>query len=168
LALTDYSYPLCSCYVLNKRALSMDWDRAIERNSEALKTIVAALFAMLGDATASRLPRELHRAVLSILRPAESALRRLIVIAARGLEAKPAPARPMPQGLIIRGQGNHLSFPLFDRRKRFGSKRRASGPRALPRIHVFGSDPRIMAPRPAPLPAFRRPMMATSAPAASF
>jgi hypothetical protein len=138
------------------RNAAMDWDRAIERNSEALKAIVAGLFAMLGLAggvTAERLPRELHRAVLSVLRPAESALRRLIVIAARGLVAKPAPARPVPQGLIIRGGGHRLSFQLFDRRKRFGFQRRVSGPRALPRIHVFGSDPRIMAPRPAPLPA---------------
>ncbi|MGE3876235.1 MAG: hypothetical protein AB7F74_25040 [Parvibaculaceae bacterium] len=137
----------------------MDWDRAIERNSEALKAIVAALFAMLGlkdDATVARLPRELHRAVLSVLRPAESALRRLIVIAARGLVAKPAPARPMPQGLVIRSGGNRLSFQLFDRRKRFASGRKASGPRALPRIHIFGSDPRLApfksAPPPAPAP----------------
>jgi hypothetical protein len=135
----------------------MDWDRAIERNSEALKTIVAALFAMLGDATAARLPRELHRAVLSVLRPAESALRRLIVIAARGMVAKPVSARPMPTGLVIQGGGNRLSFPLFDRRKRFGSQRRATGPRALPRIHIFGSDPRLTplwsAPAPRPVPA---------------
>jgi hypothetical protein len=41
----------------------MDWDRAIERNSEALKVIVAGLFAMLGLAsgtTVARLPRPLH------------------------------------------------------------------------------------------------------------
>jgi hypothetical protein len=151
--LTDYSYPVCSCYVLIGQKLTMDWNRAIERNSEALKAIVAALFAMLGDTTAARLPRELHRAVLGILRPAESALRRLIVIAARGMVAKPVSARPMPTGLIIRGGGNRLSFPLFDRRKRFGSKRRITGPRALPRIHIFGSDPRIWAPRSAPPPA---------------
>jgi hypothetical protein len=88
----------------------MDWDRAIERNSEALKAIVATLFAMLGDAAAARLPRELHRAALRVLRPAESALRRLIVIAARDLKAEPAPARPKPQGLIIRGGGNRLAF----------------------------------------------------------
>jgi hypothetical protein len=139
----------------------MDWDRAIERNSEALKAIVAGLFALLGlagGAKMERLPRELHRAVLSVLRPAESALRRLIVIAARGLKAKPAPARPMPQGLIIRSGGKRLSFQLFDRRKRFASRRRRSGPRALPRIHVLGGDPRLVplwsAPttRPAPAP----------------
>ena len=69
----------------------MDWARAIERNSEALKGIVEALFAMLGlagDATVARIPQPLHRAVLRVLRPAESAVRRLIVIAARGLVVK--------------------------------------------------------------------------------
>jgi hypothetical protein len=139
----------------------MDWNRAIERNSEVLKAIVAVLFAMLGlqgGATVDRLPRPLHRAVLGILRPAESALRRLIVIAARGLTAKPDPARPMPQGLIIRSGGNRLSFQLFDRRKRFVLQRQGSGPLALPRIHIFGSDPRLaplwsaLATRPAPDP----------------
>ena len=69
----------------------MDWNLAIKRNSEALKAIVDALFAMLrlgGDDTVSRIPPRLHRAVLRVLVPAESAVRRLIVIAARGLVVK--------------------------------------------------------------------------------
>ena len=78
----------------------MDWDLAIKRNSESLNAIVVALFAMLGEATASRIPRSLNSAVLLILRPAESAVRRLIVIAARGLVVKVAPSRPMPLSLI--------------------------------------------------------------------
>ena len=60
----------------------MDWARAIERNSEALKGIVETLFAMLGLAGSdmvARIPQPLHRAVLRVLRPAESALRRLII-----------------------------------------------------------------------------------------
>ena len=50
-----------------------DWDGAIKHHSEALKSIVAALFAMLGlDGTdaVSRIPPRLHRAVLRELRPA--------------------------------------------------------------------------------------------------
>ncbi len=86
----------------------MDWARAIERNSEALGAIVAALFVMLGSQAVARLARPLHRAVLNVLVPAESAMRRLIVIAARGLKAKPAPSRPMPRGPIGRG-GRHAS-----------------------------------------------------------
>jgi len=128
----------------------MDWARAIERNSEALKGILAALFAMLGTiggAAPARVPRPLHRAVLFVLRPAESAVRRLIVIAARGLVAKPAPSRPLPQGLIGRGGRRRLSFPLFDPRKRCGT-----GPRALPRIHIFASDPRVTALWSSPAP----------------
>ena len=75
----------------------MDWDLAIKRNGEALKGIIADLFAMLelaGEGMVARLPRSVHSAVLRVLRPAESAVRRLIVIAARGLVVKLAPSRP--------------------------------------------------------------------------
>ena len=54
----------------------IDWDLAIKRNSEALRGIVAGLFAMLeiaGGEAVSRLPRSVHSAVLRVLRPAESA-----------------------------------------------------------------------------------------------
>ncbi|MBZ0218125.1 MAG: hypothetical protein K8F25_16330, partial [Fimbriimonadaceae bacterium] len=82
----------------------MDWDLVIKRKSEALDAVVAGLFAMLelsGEATVSRLPRAVYFAVLRVLRPAESAVRRLIVIAARGLVVKVAPSRPMPKGHTI-------------------------------------------------------------------
>mgnify|MGYP001351667103 CR=1 FL=1 len=75
--------------------MDFDWARAIERNSEALNGIVAELFAMLGlagEAVVGRIPQPLHRAVLHVLRPAESAVRRLIIIAARGLVVKLKPA----------------------------------------------------------------------------
>ena len=101
----------------------MDWARAIERNSEALKGIVAALFAMLGlagTAMVARIPQPLHRAVLRVLRPAKSAVRRLVVIAAQGLVVKLAPSRPMPAGPIGKGGGSRRpSFQLFDPRKNF-------------------------------------------------
>jgi hypothetical protein len=134
----------------------MDWARAIERNSEALKEIVAALFAMLGLAgsdTVARIPEPLHRAVLRVLRPAESAMRRLIVIAARGLVVKLAPSRPMPAGQIGKGGRSRPSFPLFDPRKNFAGPRRRAFARIAPRIHIFGSDPRVAALWPAPQPA---------------
>ena len=128
----------------------MDWARALERNSEALKGIIEALFAMLGldgDAAVSRIPRSVHSAVLRQLRPAESAVRRLIIIAARGLVVKLAPSRPKPgrpigKGGPIRQSGSsRASFQLFDSRKNFAPRRRAR--RNPPRIHIFESDGRL-------------------------
>ena len=124
----------------------MDWARAIERNSEALKGIVAELFAMLGlagEAPRLRIPQPLHRAVLRVLRPAESAVRRLIVIAARGLVVKVAPSRPKPVGPIGKGGGSRPpSFQLFDPRKNFAELRlhRRKFMRNPPRIHFFPYD----------------------------
>ena len=134
----------------------MDWAKAIDRNSEALKAIVAALFAMLELAgTVSRLPRSVHSAVLRVLRPAESAVRRLVVIAARGLVVKLAPSRPMLAGPIGKGSGHSPpSFQLFDPRKNFACLRqhRQAIARIPPRIHIFGSDPRVAALWAAPQP----------------
>ena len=128
----------------------MDWDLAIKRNSEALKGIIAALFAMLGladDTTVGRIPKSLHSAVLLVLRPAESAVRRLIVIAARGLVVKVASSRPMPKGQIIgKGDGSRLpSFQFFDTRKYFPElcQRRVKYAKYPPRIHFFGPGSRV-------------------------
>jgi hypothetical protein len=129
----------------------MDWAGAIQRNSEALKGIIANLFAMLGpadDALVSRIPRSVHSAVLRLLRPTESAVRRLIVIAARGLvvKLKPVASRPMPKlaGAIGKGVPSRPSFQLFDQRKNFARRRR--GRRVVPRIHIFGNtDPTVAA-----------------------
>jgi hypothetical protein len=125
----------------------VDWARAIERNSEALKGIIAGLFAMLelaGGITVALLPRSVHSAVLRVLWPAESAMRRLIIIAARGLVVKLPPSppvpRPKPVGSIRKGGRSRLSFQLFDSRKNFAIRRRRKGPRVVPRIHFFNSD----------------------------
>lgn len=141
----------------------MDWARAIERNSEALKAIVEALFTMLGlagELTVARIPKPLHSAVLRVLRPAESTMRRLIVIAARGLVVKLRPSRPMPKGQIISKGGNSRpSFKLFDPRKRFPELRQPGRrpTRRHPRIHFFGNDPRMVALWPAPRPVVDLP-----------
>ncbi len=134
----------------------MDWDSAIKRNSEALKGIIEALFVLLGlDRTdaASRIPRSLHSAVLQVLRPAESAVRRLIVIAARNI-VKLAPSLPMTAGKVIgKGGGNSsLSFQLFDPRKKVAPLRVRKFTRLVPRIHFFPHDPRISALFPASRP----------------
>jgi hypothetical protein len=128
----------------------MDWARAIERNRDALAAILSGLFAMLGLAA-----RQLHRAVLRVLRPAESAMRRLIVIAARGLVVKPLPARPMPAGGVVgKGGASRPVFQLFDPRKRFAHQRR-SGKRGNPRILTFWGDPHLVPLWSTPQPIFK-------------
>lgn len=126
----------------------MDWARAIEINQTALTRIVAALIAMVGLAAqgaAARVPQPLYRAALRVLRPAESAVRRLIVIAARGVVVKPHSVRPMPQGLALaRAGGARASFQLFDARKRFCPVRpRSPGLKTEPRVFVFGESPLV-------------------------
>jgi hypothetical protein len=101
----------------------MDWAKAVEINRIALTRVVAEIFALLGlvaGGTVDRLPRGLYLAAERLLRPAESALRRLIVIAARGLVVKPSPTRVMPKGLVILSKGaKAMSFRLFDTRTTF-------------------------------------------------
>src|SRR5919108_6239472 len=129
----------------------MDWDRAIERNRQPLLRIVESLFAMIGLNEAGpvdRLARPLYRAVLLVLRPAEAAVRRLIIVAARGMVVKASPKRAAPVGLAITGTGQgRMSFRLFDRRRRFdgGNERPTRGPQPQPRIRFLdvGFDPRI-------------------------
>jgi len=142
----------------------MDWDLAIKRNSEALKGIIEVLFALLGlDGTdaAQRIPKSLHSAVLQVLRPAESAVRRLIVIAARGLVVKLAPARPMPEGRKIgKGRGSRLpSFQLCDTRKDFPELRqhRVKYAKYPPRILFFGPGSKVDDLWPSPPPAAEPP-----------
>ncbi|MFN0190491.1 MAG: hypothetical protein ACKVP5_00735 [Aestuariivirga sp.] len=94
----------------------MDWDLAMNRNRDALLRIVASLFAMLGlseGAAIDRIPRVLHTAILRILRPAEAAVRRLIVAAARGMVVKPAVPRAAPKdGFAGKGKGSRKR-PVF-------------------------------------------------------
>ncbi len=124
----------------------MDWDRVIERNQAALIRIVAMLIAMVEMGTGTMallLPPSLYRGVSRMLLPTESAVRRLIAIAARGLKVKPALIRPMPKGLVLAAKGGgQIAFQLFDTRQRFSrnSQRRSA---ANPRIHVFADSPLI-------------------------
>ncbi len=88
--------------------MAVEWDCVVEHNREALKRILAMMVTMVaagaaavaGEAARPTLPRHLYRAVLAILHPAESAARRLIVVAARGLSLpKPRlkPCVPKPR-----------------------------------------------------------------------
>jgi hypothetical protein len=153
----------------------MDWNLAIERNSEALKRILAMLIAMAaltGD-TGNTLPRHLHRAILRLVRPAESAVRRLIIVMARGLAvtlAPPLPRKVKPSPTFLRKPGGTgilmprgcrsgappaprpLALPLLDPLRRSFRPRRpvANG---IPRISLPGvTVPSPIAPRLPPAP----------------
>jgi hypothetical protein len=124
------------------------WDAIIARNTGLLKPIVTALFVLLDGA--ARLSPGVYRRVLRVLRPAESAVRRLIVIAAINVVAKPLVVKPMSAGPIISSKGgtSHCSFKLFDPRKRFAmfqqiQKRKVA--RVAPRFYLSSYDPRVAA-----------------------
>jgi hypothetical protein len=127
---------------------SWSWDAIITRNTGLLKPIVAALFVLLDGA--ARLSPGVYRRVLRVLRPAESAVRRLIVIAAVNVVAKPLVMKPGPAGPIISSKGgtSHCSFKLFDPRKRFPQfqqiqKRKVA--KVAPRFYLSSYDPRVAA-----------------------
>ncbi|MBU0870369.1 MAG: hypothetical protein KJ933_02165, partial [Alphaproteobacteria bacterium] len=164
----------------------MDWtEAAIEKHREALKAILAGLVAMVASgAGAPRkiLPRQLHRAVLSLLRPAESAARRLAIVLARRLGPLPAARRvapkPRPSLFVREGVGTgilwkgktplpallarahpaktpaprRLSLPLLDPLKRFDRAARPGRQAGAPRISLFDGAARQE------IPAWRPPL----------
>ncbi len=130
-----------------KMETSMDWTKAIAINCAALARIVDEIFSLLELALTGKvanLPRRVQVAALRQLRPAEAALRRLIVILARDVKVALPPHRPMPQGLVIRRKApSTMGFRLYDLRKRF---RQAAPPAKEPRgpqVHFFGAAPLI-------------------------
>ena len=116
----------------------MDLPHAIDIQKTAIARIAAGLFALLGltaGAALGRTSREIHRNILHVLRPAESALRRLIVVLARAIVVKAPVARPAPAGIVRAGQGKlHISFQLFDPRQRIFTPPRRPDTGPGPRI----------------------------------
>ena len=133
-----------------------DWALAISVNREALLRILAELFALAGESGAATLPRHAYHAILIVLRPAESAVRRLIVIAARGLVLQVRRASCAPSAPISRGEGNAARIPEFvlkDTLRFFGHARHQFTPGPGPRLSLFGFCNPLFAPkRPAPPP----------------
>ncbi|MEP9388722.1 hypothetical protein [Mesorhizobium sp. KR9-304] len=159
----------------------MDWNAAIEKNRAALKRVLAMLVAMAGltgfssplageDGSARRgkaealaepgegcfsrptLTRHLHRAILRLLRPAESAARRLIIVAARGLVVALPPAyqrksKPVTMEPALRrfGIAVVMSDGAAAAARRAGDVRaaavRAHRPRALSLLPLFDPLP---------------------------
>lgn len=122
---------------------------AIETNRVALKRILASLVAMvaMADGTlATRLPRRLHSAVLSLLRPAESAARRLVIVVARGITvalpvARPLKPKPVSAEPMLRSLGLAVVLSPADIAARAKADRlaaaRAARRRSAPAVPVF-------------------------------
>ena len=165
----------------------MDWDGVIEKKREALQRVLAAIFAMAGlfgsdpgtdSLPAPTLPRRLHRAVLRLLRPAESAVRRLVIVTAKDIVVTLPPLRPRkpkpgrnsaflkhgavgtgivlpkgvrPPGAPVRPPRRTWSLPFADPPRRVGVPRRPAATLSVPRISVPGfTRPAPIRPRPSP------------------
>ena len=144
----------------------MDWERAILVNREALLRILAGFVALLAAFHGElRLPLGVYRAVALGLFKSETAVRRLIVIAARGLTVALQPRCPMPAGLVIQPKGETsrpMAFPLFDPRVAYNwveEPPRITGPRIRT---VDVPDPRSQF-----LALFKRPASGFSSEAAT-
>ena len=121
----------------------MDWPHAINRNRDALLRIVAGLFALVGlveGGALTTLPRHLYRAVMLVLRPAEAAVRRLVVMVARGFVFAPCAPRSGSTSfnpLRSSGEARLPAFLLIDPLKRFADDEYCPVTE-LPRISVPG------------------------------
>jgi hypothetical protein len=147
----------------------MDWDQIVERNRERILAVLAPLLAVLGFDLRRRqeMPRHFYRSWLILLRPAESAVRRLIVMAARGLVVRLGAARGFPAGLAVKlrlaaTEAECIpAFCLIDPLKRFApadfewSKewgKEWGKEQVIPRTSVPGLfDPVFSEPTPVPL-----------------
>jgi len=153
--------------------VDFNWQGAIELNRNALLRILATLFSMAGmvdGAMPETLPRHRLNAIRRILKTTESALRRLIVIAARDLADIPFPVGvrayfhdPENAGSRRTGQspkdGRSVvpvpPFALSDPPRTFSLQPRRRRPKSFPRISFFGPD--AAPPRPVPDGWYREP-----------
>jgi hypothetical protein len=140
----------------------MDWEMIIERNRERIMTAIAPLLAVLGfdPRRAGEMPRHFYRSLLILLRPVESAVRRLIFIAARGIivKLKLSASCAFRKGLGLHRDAERVAaFCLIDPLKRFAPEgfewaEEWGREQVLPRISVPGLfDPHF--PDPIPIPS---------------
>ncbi|MFO0993300.1 MAG: hypothetical protein U1E67_15355 [Hyphomicrobiales bacterium] len=131
----------------------MDWELAIESKRVPLLAVVLALFAKIGlseGVSIERISKPLHRSVLLILRSAESAVRRLIVAAARDIVLGPSEPRlykprqkpstkPKADGEAKPRRKRRPLFNLFDALRRVGRRFRKKRRGPEPHIHSIES-----------------------------
>ncbi len=134
----------------------------IDYQQKALQRMLAVLVVSIGGIDGGRivvLPRYMRSKIFHFLRPAESALRRMIIVLAAALEQsgysapkrtkRAAPTKPIPKG-----QRDRIpSFPLIDPRKHFdwfGTKKKRKFAERAPNIIAIGAS--NWRPEPAPEP----------------
>ena len=115
----------------------------IEMKRGALELVVLTIFSIIGilpGGSVAALPRSVYLSALRLLRPAESALRRLIVAAARDVVLPSAEKKAVALRDFERGARDERGarFTLFDARKDFSD--RAARPASMPQITVIGVD----------------------------
>jgi hypothetical protein len=151
------------------------WKDAITRNSVVLAGMLAQLWALMevfGGADAGRVPRAIHTTIMRVLRPAEAAVRRLIVIEARDVVVEPEPPRApvqIPQGEVMgkvmgktpRKPAQRMAFQLFDPRKRI--RHSVKYTTLTPRIYVISQDAPFSPLAPQPQHQPDRPHIASAA-----
>ncbi len=139
----------------------MNAKQIIEKHRQALVAIVAGLIVMLRQL--ETLPQPVRRQINRILRPAEAALRRLIVVVAAMLQQKAQEKQganggekiALPDFSTFAIHGRLPAFSLIDSRKKFDVVKRINW-RDMPRIWVLGGPDRT------PLPETRQPAGAAS------
>lgn len=133
----------------------MDWNLAIDRHREALLRMLAALFVMAGGGVVAVMPRHVRTEIWWVLRPAESATRRLIVVVLEHLQLHSAAkrvARGLPERVGGKKGGKVPSFALFDPRKRFYINNIRPARRGNPRLWSPGMDYPVFVTKTAPEP----------------
>ena len=127
----------------------MEYDYTIDRHRQPLLTIVEGLLTLIGltaGGSIDRVSTKIYRQVIRILRPAESALRRLIVIMAHGLKVEPPTARSARKKSAKSGKRKSKGkrrrlFSLFDPRLRLDAGLSRRKPLVQPRIIFFDDSP---------------------------
>ena len=133
----------------------MDWIVAINRHRDALLRMLATLFVLAGGGV--DMPRRVRTRIWRVLRPAEAAFRRLVVVECARMAYKVPVAAPRgaPVGLVRKPRDSAKRVPcfaLFDPRKRFGIKRRTHRVGIGPRVWSPGMDDPVFDTWTPPLP----------------
>lgn len=134
---------------------------AIPRNRDALVRLLVMVFAMTGISASGGVVGQVRRAVRSaahrLLRPAEAALRRLIIMSAEKLKlkARKGAGLPFPAGLLKRTGARDPVFCLLDPIQHVAGERPVRRyAKVAPRITLIGwdDDPVFEPPRAAAMP----------------